>query len=91
METTTSLPQSASSSPYPSRSAGSFTPPSGALEEAFLANERRRLDIQAQLLEARMALIECRAHASTGNCVKVIAVVDGVIEPVLRRIKEERA
>ena len=38
-----------------------------------------------------MALIECRAHASTGNCMKVVAVVDGVMEPVLRRIKEGHA
>lgn len=87
METKDSLQQSASFSPFPSRSAGSFTPPSAALEETFLDNQRRNLAIKAQLLEARMALIECRAHASTGNCVKVIAVVDGVIEPVLRRIK----
>lgn len=90
METKDSLPQSASSSPYPSRSAGLFTPPLAALEETYMANLRRNMAIQEQLLQARMALVECRAHANQGNCMKVVAVVDGVLEPVLRRIKEER-
>lgn len=91
METKDSLPQSASFSPYPSRCAGLFTPPSAALEDTYIANLRRNLAIQQQLLDARMALVECRAHANAGNCMKVVAVVDGVIEPVLRRIREERA
>lgn len=55
-----------------------------------MANLRRNMAIQEQLLQARMALVECRAHANQGNCMKVVAVVDGVLEPVLRRIKEER-
>ena len=65
-----------------------FKPNSEAIWASFEKNINRIAEVQAQLLEARLALVECRSHAREGNLTRIVTVVDGVLEPVFRFYKD---